>query len=91
MTHKHEVLGMKVPWYIGVDRISSTQVLIEVACRNCEPDDRTWMLDDPVSITDFMEWRHGKALSDAMPQLSPEDRYMLLIGLCPKHQPMIGP
>ena len=59
--------------------MSDTTVMIETACPFCGA---AHMIE--VNLTDYWDWKDGKLAQDAFPYLTPDEREMLISGICPK-------
>lgn len=57
--------------------MSDTTVMIETACPFCGA---THMIE--VNLTDYWDWGDGKLAQDAFPYLTPDEREMLISGIC---------
>lgn len=59
--------------------MSDTTVMIETACPFCGA---VHMIE--VNLTDYWDWEDGKLAQDAFPYLTPDEREMLISGICPE-------
>ena len=53
-------------------------IYLETSCPFCGHSNTILVYED-----DFLAWQNGKLIQDAFPYLSPEDREMLISGICP--------
>ena len=59
--------------------MSDTTTLIETICPLCGAAHTI-----EVNLTDCWDWEDGKCAQDAFPYLSPDEREMLISGICPE-------
>lgn len=53
-------------------------ICLETSCPFCGHTNTILVYED-----DFLAWQNGTLIQDAFPYLSPEDREMLISGICP--------
>ena len=59
--------------------MSDTTVMIETACPF---GGAVHMIE--VNLVDYWDWKDGKLAQDAFPYLTPDEREMLISGICPE-------
>ena len=59
--------------------MSDTTIMIEIACPFCGA---VHMIE--VNLVDYWDWKDGKLAQDAFPYLTPDEREMLISGICPE-------
>lgn len=59
--------------------MSDTTVMIETACPFCGA---AHMIE--VNLVDYWDWKDGKLAQDAFPYLTPDEREMVISGICPE-------
>lgn len=56
-----------------------TTMTVAVPCHICQE-----IVELTVPVEGFIAWQRGDYIQDAMPELSADDREMLISGTCPK-------
>ena len=54
---------------------------VDLTCPLCGKDHTV-----EVSLAEYIEWKRGEFIQNAMPDLTPTEREQLISGLCPKCQ-----